>query len=35
MSKVDKTMNLDDLIDKFKDYCQGEGDYVRYSLGFD
>ena len=27
MSKVDKTMNLDDLIDKFKDYCQGEGDY--------
>ena len=20
-------MNLDDLIDKFKAYCQGEGDY--------
>lgn len=27
LAKVDKTINLDDLIDKFKAYCQGEGDY--------
>ena len=26
-TEQDKTINLDDLIRKFKAYCQGEGDY--------